>query len=75
MQQPHNIDINTIITKTENQEKKLAFIKKQVFDPSSQLNKVKVHMANLEWYKKVAKDNKIGYYDSYKNVSHMSDLC
>ena len=74
LQQPHNIDINTIITKTENQEKKLALFKKQVFDPSTQLNQVKVHMTNLEWYKKVAKDNKIGYYDSYKNVSHMSDL-
>ncbi|KAK4603820.1 hypothetical protein RGQ29_012366 [Quercus rubra] len=73
-QQPHNIDINTIITKTENQEKKLALSKKQVFDPSTRLNQVKVHMANLEWYKKVAKDNKIGYYDSYKNVSHTSDL-
>ena len=74
MQQPHNIDIDTIITKTENQEKKLALFKKKVFDPSTQLNKVKVHMANLEWYKKVAKDKKIGYYDSYKNVSHTSDL-
>ncbi|KAL0014240.1 hypothetical protein SO802_001309 [Lithocarpus litseifolius] len=73
-QQPHNIDINTIITKTANQEKKLALFKKQVFDPSTQLNQVKIHMANLEWYKKVAKDNKIGYYDSYKNVSHTSDL-
>ncbi|XP_030954040.1 senescence-associated carboxylesterase 101-like isoform X2 [Quercus lobata] len=73
-QQPHNIDIDTIITKTENQEKKLALFKKQVFDPSMQLNKVKVHMAKLEWYKKVAKDKKIGYYDSYKNVSHTSDL-
>jgi len=48
--------------------------KKQVFDPSTQLNQAKVHMANLEWYKKVAKDNKIGYYDSYKNESHTSDL-
>uniref|UniRef100_A0A7N2KZ47 Senescence-associated carboxylesterase 101 n=1 Tax=Quercus lobata TaxID=97700 RepID=A0A7N2KZ47_QUELO len=73
-QQAHNIDINAIITKTENQEKKLALFKKQVFDPSMKLNKVKVHMANLEWYKKVAKDNKIGYYDSYKNESHTSDL-
>ena len=73
LQQPHNIDINAIITKTENQEK-LALIKKQVFDPSTRLNQVKVHMANLEWYKKVAKDKKIGYYDSYKNVSHTSDL-
>ncbi|KAM4124983.1 hypothetical protein ACB094_01G274100 [Castanea mollissima] len=72
-QQPHNIDIN-IITKTEKQEKKLALSKKQVFDPSTKLNQVKVHMANLEWYKKVAKDKKIGYYDSYKNVSHTSDL-
>ena len=72
--QAHNIDINAIITKTENQEKKLALFKKQVFDPSMKLNKVKVHMANLEWYKKVAKDNKIGYYDSYKNESHTSDL-
>ncbi|KAL4653572.1 hypothetical protein ACB092_01G313900 [Castanea dentata] len=72
-QQPHNIDIN-IITKTEKQEKKLAWSKKQVFDPSTELNQVKVHMANLEWYKKVAKDKKIGYYDSYKNVSHTRDL-
>ncbi|KAK7859612.1 senescence-associated carboxylesterase 101 [Quercus suber] len=70
----HTIDINAIITKIENQEKKLALFKKQVFDPSMKLNKVKVHMANLEWYKKVAKDNKIGYYDSYKNESHTSDL-
>ena len=31
-------------------------------------------MAYLEWYKKHFKDEGIGYYDSYKNLSYISDL-
>ncbi len=66
--------IDYLITNTEKQEKKLVFMKKQVFDPSKELNDMKVRMAYLEWYRKLSKDNKIGYYDNYKNASHTSDL-
>ena len=52
----------------------LAMFKRQVFDHSKVLNDLQVHMTCLELYKKVSRDNKIGYYDSYKNGSHTYDL-
>ena len=66
--------INHLITNTEKQEKKLVMLKRQVFNPSTELNDMKIRMAYLEWYKKWSKDNKNGYYDNYKNASHTSDL-
>jgi hypothetical protein len=49
-------------------------MKQQVFDPSKELNDMKVLMAYLEWYKKWSKNNKNGYYDNYKNPSRTSDF-
>ena len=49
-------------------------MKRQLFDPSKELNEMKVLMAYLEWYKKNSKDKKTGYYDNYKNGSHTSDF-
>ena len=66
--------INHLITNTEKQEKKLVFMKKQVFDPSKELNDMKVLLAYQEWYKKWSKNNKNGYYDNYKNPSRTSDF-
>jgi len=54
-------------------EKMFAMFKRQVFDPSKLLNDLQVHMTCLELCK-VSRDNKIGYYDSYKNGSHTYDL-
>ncbi|KAG6619207.1 hypothetical protein I3842_Q102600 [Carya illinoinensis] len=61
--------IDALITKTW----KSTIHKAQVFDPSKELNKMKINMAQLEWYKKTSKDSGIGYYDSYKNESFTSD--
>ena len=44
----------------------MAILNKQAFDPTRVLNEIKVFMAYLEQYKKVSKDNRIGYYDIYK---------
>ena len=44
----------------------MAILNKQAFDPTRGLNEIKVNMAYLEQYKKVSKNNKIGYYDKYK---------
>ena len=43
----------------------MAILNKQAFDPTRVLNEIKVFMAYLEQYKKVSKDNRIGYYDRY----------
>ncbi|XP_041006207.1 senescence-associated carboxylesterase 101 isoform X2 [Juglans microcarpa x Juglans regia] len=70
-QQPwQNIDINDLIAKAE---KRKFSLMRQVFDPSMELNDIKINMAQLEWYKKTSKDSGIGYYDSYKNQSFTSD--
>ena len=66
--------IDHLITNTEKQEMKLVILKRLVYDPSKELNDMKVRMAFLEWYKKVSKDNKTGYYDNYKNPSRTSDF-
>lgn len=47
--------------------------KTKVFDPSKELNDMKINMAQLEWYKKTCKDSGNGYYDSYKIGSSTSD--
>uniref|UniRef100_A0A2N9EP96 EDS1 EP domain-containing protein n=1 Tax=Fagus sylvatica TaxID=28930 RepID=A0A2N9EP96_FAGSY len=66
--------IDYLITNIEKQEKKLVFMRKPVFNPSKELNDMKVRMAYLEWYKKMSKDKKTGYYDNHKNGSHTSDF-
>ena len=65
---------NIIITKTEKGAKMMAFLNQQAFDPFKGLNDIKVYMAYLEQYKKVAKDEKVGYYDRYKNKLGTSDI-
>jgi hypothetical protein len=42
-------------------------------DGIEKLNRVKIKMACLEWYKKDCKAKGIGYYDSYKNLYFCSD--
>ena len=66
LQPLQNVDINIIIAKIEKREKAMAILNKQAFDPTRVLNEIKVFMAYLEQYKKVSKDNRIGYYDIYK---------
>ncbi|KAM3761552.1 hypothetical protein ACB098_01G276600 [Castanea mollissima] len=73
-QQQQNVDINIIITKTEKRAKIMAILNQQAFDPTRGLNDIKVYMAYLEWYKKVSKDKRVGYYDKYKNKLDMSDI-
>ncbi|KAK7842126.1 senescence-associated carboxylesterase 101 [Quercus suber] len=73
-QQLQNLDINSVIEKTERREKIVAISNKQAFDPTKGLNEIKVYMAYLEQYKKVSKDDRIGYYDRYKNVIDTSNI-
>ncbi|KAK4592841.1 hypothetical protein RGQ29_017124 [Quercus rubra] len=70
LQPPQNVDINIIIAKIEKQEKVMAILNKQAFDPTRGLNEIKVYMAYLEQYKKFSKDEGIGYYDRYKLQNH-----
>ncbi|KAG4969825.1 hypothetical protein JHK85_036246 [Glycine max] len=58
----------------EKLEKEVIFQKGNKFDPSKKLNVMKIEMAKLEWYKKYSKNNKIGYYDSFKRGISTSDL-
>ncbi|XP_073225295.1 senescence-associated carboxylesterase 101-like isoform X2 [Cicer arietinum] len=73
MQQQENIDINTLETELKGLEERFILQKRILFDPSKKLNDMKVHMAHLEWYKKEAKNQQIGYYDSYKNMNSPFD--
>ncbi|KAG5223001.1 senescence-associated carboxylesterase [Salix suchowensis] len=41
---------------------------------AEKLNRVKINMACLEWYKKNRKTKGTGYYDSYKNLNSISDF-
>ncbi|XP_015879236.1 senescence-associated carboxylesterase 101-like isoform X2 [Ziziphus jujuba] len=59
--QQQNIDIINLIKR----EKQLVS-KTKLFDPSKKLNDMKIYMVYLEWYKKLSKNDKTGYYDSYK---------
>ena len=43
-----------------------AMLNREAFDPTKGLNDIKVYMAYLEQYKKLCKDDGIGYYDRYK---------
>nr|XP_023895081.1 senescence-associated carboxylesterase 101-like isoform X1 [Quercus suber] len=74
LQQLQNLDINSVIEKTERREKIVAISNKQAFDPTKGLNEIKVYMAYLEQYKKVSKDDRIGYYDRYKNIIDTSNI-
>ncbi|WJX37091.1 hypothetical protein P8452_24899 [Trifolium repens] len=73
MQQQQNIDIKTLETKLKELEEIFIQQNKELFEPSKKLNDMKVHMAQLEWYKKETKNQQIGYYDSYKNMSSPFD--
>lgn len=68
-QQQKNIDINNLETKLKKLEEIFIHQKKISFYPSKKLNDVKVHMAQLEWFKMATKNQQIGYYDSYKNMN------
>ncbi|KAH1100207.1 hypothetical protein GYH30_035388 [Glycine max] len=67
-----NIDTNTLETKSKIQQK-FIFPRRVIIYPAKKLNEMKVHMAQLEWYKKKTKNQRIGYYDSYKNMNSPMD--
>ncbi|KAK7316405.1 hypothetical protein VNO77_35420 [Canavalia gladiata] len=72
--QQQNIDINTLVRRMENMERKFIFHKVLQFFPSKKPNVMKINMAKLEWYKKDCKNKNIGYYDSYKKMENTIDL-
>ncbi|KAE8021591.1 hypothetical protein FH972_007467 [Carpinus fangiana] len=63
--QQQSIDMNKLITKT--------FRRREVYG-SNLLNKMKVYMAQLEWYKKWSEEEEIGCYDRFKNAFDSSDI-
>nr|XP_015879210.2 senescence-associated carboxylesterase 101-like isoform X2 [Ziziphus jujuba var. spinosa] len=63
--------VQNLIKRTKNWELKLQIAKQ--FDPSKKLNDIKVNMVYLECYKKWAKDQKTGYYDTYKKSMYEVD--
>ncbi|GMI68423.1 hypothetical protein HRI_000511600 [Hibiscus trionum] len=60
-------ELDNLIKKLEELEVTRLLNKRKVFDPAKKLNDIKIKMAYLEWYKKVAKAKGTGYYDFYKN--------
>eukprot|EP00258_Populus_trichocarpa_P023928 XP_024439947.1 senescence-associated carboxylesterase 101 [Populus trichocarpa] len=71
-QQQQNNSINDLISELESHENRMAQQMKGI-DGIEKLNRVKIKMACLEWYKKDCKAKGIGYYDSYKNLYFCSD--
>ena len=71
-QQQQNNSINDLISELESHENRRAQQMKSI-DGIEKLNRVKIKMAYLEWYKKDCKAKGIGYYDSYKNLNSFSD--
>ncbi|KAG6789696.1 hypothetical protein POTOM_005815 [Populus tomentosa] len=71
-QQQQNNSINDLISELESHENRRAQQMKSI-DDIEKLNRVKIKMAYLEWYKKDCKAKGIGYYDSYKNLNSFSD--
>ncbi|KAL4376167.1 hypothetical protein GQ457_02G011570 [Hibiscus cannabinus] len=65
--QQRSNELDNLIKKLEELEMTRMLNKRKVFDPEKKLNDMKVKMAYLEWYKKVAKAKETGYYDFYKN--------
>lgn len=56
--QQQNIDTNTLETKSKIQQK-FIFPRRVIIYPAKKLNEMKVHMAQLEWYKKKTKNQRI----------------
>ncbi|KAJ7013329.1 senescence-associated carboxylesterase 101-like isoform X3 [Populus alba x Populus x berolinensis] len=71
-EQQQNNSINDLISELESHENRRAQQMKSI-DGIEKLNRVKIKMAYLEWYKKDCKAKGIGYYDSYKNLNSFSD--
>ncbi|KAK2973410.1 hypothetical protein RJ640_011644, partial [Escallonia rubra] len=66
-QEQETSEANALITNVEKRLEIFLRRRKNAFDPNQDLNNRKVNMANMEWYKKVATNDR-GYYDSYKNA-------
>ncbi|XP_054797616.1 senescence-associated carboxylesterase 101-like [Prosopis cineraria] len=56
-----------LVKELHKQEMLLIKKKSQQFNPDKKLNDMKTNMAGLEWYKKRTKNERKGYYDSYKD--------
>ncbi|KAJ9683500.1 hypothetical protein PVL29_019185 [Vitis rotundifolia] len=68
----HNIDINTVISTMEEEARNLT--QKNKDSGAKKLNKIKIDMARLEWYKKNPKVLNMGYYDCFKIKGSKTDL-
>ncbi|XP_028778652.1 senescence-associated carboxylesterase 101-like [Neltuma alba] len=58
---------NDLVKDLERHELLLTLNKRKRFIPDKRLDEMKTYMAQLEWYKKISKNRRTGYYDSYKN--------
>uniref|UniRef100_A0A6N2LYR6 Fungal lipase-like domain-containing protein n=1 Tax=Salix viminalis TaxID=40686 RepID=A0A6N2LYR6_SALVM len=72
-QQQQNGSIDDLISELESHENRMAQQRKGN-GGIEKLNRVKINMAYLEWYKKDRKTKGTGYYDSYKNLNSKSDM-
>ncbi|KAJ6299145.1 hypothetical protein OIU76_020172 [Salix suchowensis] len=72
-QQQQNSSIDDLISKLESHENRTAQQMTGI-GGIEKLNRVKINMACLEWYKKNRKTKGTGYYDSYKNLNSISDF-
>ncbi|XP_061369758.1 senescence-associated carboxylesterase 101-like isoform X2 [Gastrolobium bilobum] len=59
-------ELKEYAAKMEKEEEKIKEMRRNLFDPYVNLNVIKIDMVQLEWYKKRAKEDGIGYYDKYK---------
>ncbi|KAM5574265.1 senescence-associated carboxylesterase 101 [Rosa sericea] len=71
--QQQSQDTDNLVRKMKKHETKLLIQKKKNSDSDNKLNEMKIHMAYLEWYKKEAKRQNIGYYDLYRKMGNQSD--
>jgi hypothetical protein len=65
MQEEVNNDVKGLIEKIKKTKEKGIIRKQNVMDEKKELNKTKIIMNDLEWYKKATIDDG-GYYDGYK---------
>ncbi|KAK4272070.1 hypothetical protein QN277_020670 [Acacia crassicarpa] len=56
------------------EKQEVLLTKKKRFIPQKELDKMKINMACLEWYKKTCKNTGSGYYDCYKNELLQRDI-
>ncbi|XP_054797833.1 senescence-associated carboxylesterase 101-like isoform X2 [Prosopis cineraria] len=61
-----NMDMKKLVENLETEERQWILKKRKRFIPMKKFDEMEICMAQMEWYKKYTKHQRIGYYDSYK---------